>query len=150
MNQHSILKSFSELSNQELYQILNLRNEVFIIEQNCIYPDTDFKDQHCHHLMFFKELKLVAYARLVPAGISFDEVSIGRVITHSSARGTGLGKILMRKAMDECRLIYGNVPIRIGAQCYAKAFYNTLGFEESGEEYLEDGIPHIEMLAAAH
>jgi len=148
MSDQPILKSFSELSVEDLYKILHLRNEVFIIEQNCIYSDTDFKDQHCHHLMFFNASNLMAYARIVPPGISFKEASIGRVITHSGARGTGLGKILMRTALDECRKIYGNVPVRIGAQCYATNFYSALGFVESGQEYVEDGIPHIEMVVS--
>ena len=146
MSYQNIFKAFEALSVNELYQILRLRNEVFVVEQNCNYQDADDKDQHCHHLMMFKDEILVAYARLVPAGLSFDEVSIGRVITHSSVRGTGAGKLLMQAAIDKCREIYGGQAIRIGAQTYAKEFYSRLGFEETNIEFLEDGIPHLEMV----
>ncbi|KLT65674.1 GNAT family N-acetyltransferase [Pedobacter sp. BMA] len=146
MSYQNIFKAFEALSVNELYQILRLRNEVFVVEQNCNYQDADGKDQHCHHLMMFKDEMLVAYARLVPAGLSFDEVSIGRVITHSSVRGTGAGKLLMQAAIDKSREIYGDAAIRIGAQTYAKEFYARLGFEETDIEFMEDGIPHLEMV----
>lgn len=147
MKYHTLVKAFCDLSPDELYQIMRLRIEVFVIEQQCFYQDADNKDQHCHHLMLFKDNELVAYARIVPAGLSFEEASIGRVITSAQVRGTGAGKVLMETAMQTCRQIFGNVPIRIGAQTYAKAFYAALGFEASGDEFMEDGIPHIEMVA---
>ncbi|SDD49700.1 GNAT family N-acetyltransferase [Pedobacter soli] len=147
MKYHTLVKAFCDLSPDELYQIMRLRIEVFVIEQQCFYQDADNKDQQCHHLMLFKDNELVAYARIVPAGLSFEEASIGRVITSAQVRGTGAGKVLMEAAMQTCRQIFGNVPIRIGAQTYAQAFYAALGFETSGDEFMEDGIPHIEMVA---
>jgi len=146
MEYTSSIKSFTQLSPEELYQIMKLRIEVFIIEQECFYQDADDKDQHCHHLMLWNGENLVAYARLVPAGLSFTEVSIGRVITSAGVRGTGTGKILMKSAIAECKTLFGDVPIRIGAQTYAKAFYSGLGFEDTKIEFMEDGIPHLEML----
>ena len=140
------IKSFEELSTQELYQIMKLRIEVFIIEQQCLYQDADDKDQKCYHIMLIKDENLVAYARLVPVGLSFPEVSIGRVITSAEVRGTGAGKVLMNAAIEACKNIFGPVPIRIGAQTYAKDFYVGLGFEDTGTAFLEDDIPHIEML----
>lgn len=146
MEYTSSIKSFAKLSPEELYQIMKLRIEVFIIEQQCFYQDADDKDQHCHHVMLLKGENLVAYARLVPARLSFNEVSIGRVITSAEVRGTGAGKILMKLAIAECKRLFGDIPIRIGAQTYAKAFYSGLGFEDTGIEFMEDGIPHLEML----
>lgn len=147
MRYHTVVKAFPDLSPDELYQIMRLRIEVFVIEQQCFYQDADNKDQHCHHLMLLKDNELVAYARIVPAGLSFEEASIGRVITSAQVRGTGAGKVLMETAIKTSRALFGNVPIRIGAQTYAKAFYSALGFEASGSEFMEDGIPHIEMVA---
>jgi len=147
MKYHTVVKAFSDLSPDELYQIMRLRIEVFVIEQRCFYQDADNKDQHCHHLMLLEDKELVAYARIVPAGLSFEEASIGRVITSAQVRGTGAGKILMEAAIQTCRQLFGNVSIRIGAQTYAKAFYVALGFEASGSGFMEDGIPHIEMVA---
>lgn len=146
MEYTTIIKAFEKLSTEELYQIMKLRIEVFIIEQQCLYQDADDKDQKCHHLMLIKDETLVAYARLVPAGLSFPEVSIGRVITSAGVRGTGAGKVLMNAAIEACKNIFGPVPIRIGAQTYAKNFYTGLGFEDTGIAFLEDDIPHIEML----
>lgn len=140
------VKTFNTLTANELYHIMKLRIEVFIIEQQCFYQDADDKDQHCHHLMLLDGENLVAYARLVPAGLSFPEVSIGRVITSAEVRGTGAGKELMKLAIEECNKLFGHVPIRIGAQTYAKAFYSGIGFEETDIEFLEDGIPHLEMI----
>lgn len=149
MEYQIITKAFNELSAAELYQIMRLRIEVFIIEQACIYQDADQKDLHCHHLMLIKDGELAAYARILPSGLSFAEVSIGRVITSPKVRGTGAGKILMNATLEKSREIYGNVAIRIGAQTYAKAFYAALGFEETAVAFMEDGIPHIEMVAPA-
>lgn len=141
------IKKFEELTTTELYRIMQLRLAVFCVEQNCAYQDADGKDLKCIHLCGFDQVgELIAYSRIVPAGISFKEVSIGRVITSDKARGTGAGKELMKKSIDFIKKEYGNVPIRIGAQCYLIKFYSGFGFEIAGEEYLEDNIPHIEML----
>lgn len=140
------VKTFQELSTDELYVILRLRAEVFVVEQNCPYQDLDSKDQSCHHLMLYDSGELVAYCRLVPAGISYSENAIGRVISAPSHRGKGLGKKIMELAITYCEGIWGKGPIRLGAQVYAKGFYESLGFVAEGEEYLEDDIPHVEMV----
>lgn len=141
------IKSFEELINIELYDILRLRSEVFVVEQNCPYQDLDGKDLKSFHLVGRNENKeILAYARIVPAGISFKEISIGRVISSEKARGTGAGKELMKQAISFVKNKFGNIPIRIGAQCYLIKFYSGFGFEIASEEYLEDNIPHIEML----
>lgn len=139
-------KHFDELTNTELYSILSLRNKVFVVEQNCIYDDTDDKDLQCWHLSAWQKSNLVAYARVLPAGISFPESSIGRVITNHSHRKNGLGKELMKRAIEKIQTGFNEKKIRIGAQCYLVKFYNQLGFVVDSEEYLEDGIPHVEML----
>lgn len=146
MNLTPVLKSFQELSNEELYAVLRLRAEVFVVEQNCPYLDLDNKDQKCFHLLLYAGSDLSAYCRLVPAGLSYQEVAIGRVISAPAYRGKGLGKVVMERAISYCEDIFGKVPIRLGAQVYAKGFYASLGFEAEGEEYLEDGIPHVEMV----
>lgn len=139
-------KPFDELDPHELYQILRLRSEVFVVEQNCAYLDPDNKDQRSFHLSGWDNSFLVAYARLLPPGLAFEEASIGRVVTHAHYRKTGAGKALMNRAIEKT-LQQFNVPtIRIGAQLYLLSFYKSLGFQPSGPEYLEDGIPHIEML----
>lgn len=141
------IKKFEELSTTELYKIMQLRLAVFSVEQNCAYQDADGKDLKSVHLSGFDPSgDLVVYSRIVPPGISFKEVSIGRVISSNIVRGTGAGKELMNKSIDFIKKEYGNVPIRIGAQCYLIKFYSGFGFEIAGEEYLEDNIPHIEML----
>jgi ElaA protein len=151
------IKSFDELSTRELYTIMQLRLAVFSVEQNCAYQDADGKDLKCFHLSGCLtpalslqkgegKKELIVYSRIVPPGISFKEVSIGRVISSQKARGTGAGKELMNKSIEFIEKTYGKVPIRIGAQCYLIKFYSSFGFEISGEEYLEDNIPHIEML----
>ena len=142
------LKHFSELTTEELYKIFNLRLEVFSIEQNCAYQDADGKDLNSFHLMGLDEKeKLTAYSRILPAGIAFKEVSIGRVITSQKVRGTGLGKELMKKSMQAAEQKFGKTPIRIGGQCYLQKFYESFGFVIASEQYLEDNIPHVEMLS---
>lgn len=141
-----ICKSFDELTAGELYDSLYMRQEVFIEEQNCRVPDLDRKDRRCHHLMIYDQDTLVAYARLLPAGMTFQETSIGRVATHAKSRGTGLGKILMQEALRNCYAIYGKTPIRIAAQHYARKFYEKLGFTAVGEVYDHDGIDHVDMV----
>ncbi len=141
------IKPFNELSVEELYQIFNLRIAVFIVEQNCPYQDADWKDLKSFHLTGINENNdLVAYARILPVGIGFNEISIGRVITSQKVRGTGAGKDLMRNAIQFISKQYGDIPIRIGAQRYLTKFYSGLGFEIASEEYMEDNILHIEML----
>lgn len=139
-------KKFQELSTSELYAVLNLRNKVFVVEQNCPYLDTDQKDQQSYHLCGWQEDILVAYARILPPGLAFEEASIGRVVTDPDHRRAGFGIILMKEAIDRTLHIFEVSKIKIGAQLYLLSFYTSLGFQQSGEQYLEDGIPHIEML----
>ena len=140
-------KHFRELSAKELHAILALRCEVFIIEQNCPYLDPDHKDLHSFHVMGRAGEKLVAVSRIVEPGISYKEVSIGRVATSPAVRRTGTGKILMTKTMEYIRQHFGNVPVRISAQSYLQKYYEGYGFKRTEkEEYLEDDIPHVEML----
>ena len=139
------LKKFDDLSSMDLYNIMQLRNEVFVVEQHCVYQDADNKDQSSHHLMGLAESKLIAYARLIPPSLVYPEPSIGRGVTSSSLRRMGLGMELMQRAIQAIYELYGKGTIRIGAQLYLKSFYNSLGFNPTGDVYLEDGIKHIEM-----
>lgn len=148
-----MLKKFDDLSPHELYAILQLRNEVFAVEQNCVYPDLDNKDQPAYHLMgWSKGLlsenndKLIAYSRIIPPDIVYPEPSIGRVATSVSARGGGIGKQLMMLSIEHIYRIFGKRPVKIGAQLYLKNFYANFGFLLTGDVYLEDGIEHIEMV----
>lgn len=138
-------KHFKDLSSHELYAALRLRNEVFVVEQNCVFQDADNKDIFCYHLLLWDADILVAYARLVPPGLSYEAMSIGRVVTSKSVRGSGAGKILMQLAIDYCEKVFGTGPIHIGAQLYAEKFYAGFGFKQTGLVYDEDGIEHVEM-----
>jgi ElaA protein len=141
------IKHFSDLSTRELYEIIGLRIEVFVVEQNCPYQDADRKDHTSFHVMGFDgSHQLVAYSRVLPAGISFEETSIGRVCTSAKVRKKKAGKALMEQSLLFISQKYGFVPVRIGAQCYLKQFYSGLGFHIASSEYLEDNIPHVEML----
>ncbi len=146
MQLHWTIQAFDELSPRSLYAILQLRNEVFVVEQNCAYQDADNKDLKSLHLAGWDQEKLVAYARIIPPGISYDEASIGRVVSSPAYRGTGAGKELMNRAIEHCCSTFNCSSIKIGAQLYLRNFYGSLGFIPCSEEYLEDGIPHIEML----
>jgi ElaA protein len=135
-------RAFAELTVPELYAIVTLRERVFIVEQRCAYLDADGVDPVSRHLWATEQEAVRAYLRIVPAGAKFAELSIGRVITAPEARGTGLGRELMRRGIAAC----GDVPIRIGAQAHLQRFYGELGFVAASELYEEDGIPHIEMI----
>lgn len=140
-------KAFSELSIDELYELMVLRQEVFIVEQDCFYMDADSKDQKSHHLLGYDEVGcLVAYLRLVAPGVSYQEMSFGRIVTSKKVRGKGVGKLLMKQGIKQSELLYGKAANRISAQSYLIPFYHNFGFKTVGEEYLEDGIPHTEML----
>lgn len=144
------VRSFQELNVSELYELLRLRSEVFVVEQNCVFLDMDYKDQQCYHVLLFCEGKLAAYSRLVPPGLSYKEVSIGRVISSPAFRGVGMGKKIMELSIQECQEIFGKKDVRIGAQVYAAKFYASLGFVAEGDPYDEDGIAHIEMVRKAN
>lgn len=141
-----VVKKFDDLTPHELYAILQLRNEVFVVEQNCVFQDADDKDQHCWHYMGWKDGYLAAYIRIVPPGITYEYTSIGRVVSSPKARGTGIGRELMTNGITLTHKIFGDGPIKIGAQLYLKKFYESLGFIQSGEVYTEDGIDHIYMI----
>lgn len=147
MNIRWIIKPFQELSVIELYELIKLRLEIFVVEQNCSYQDADGKDLKSLHLMgYSNDGVLVAYCRILPAGISYAEVSIGRVVSSSLVRGSGVGKQLMLEALKCIEEKFGNSSVRISAQSYLLKFYESFGFKSLGKEYLEDNIPHMEML----
>lgn len=142
---HSI--PFSELSTQQLYQLLKLRVDVFVVEQNCPYSELDGKDTLAgvEHLLGYADAELVACSRLLPPGTSYDNTSIGRVATKQSARGDGLGHQLIKEALTRCEALWPNKTIDIGAQQHLENFYASHGFETISEMYLEDDIPHVDM-----
>lgn len=139
-------KTFDELSKQELYEMLQLRAEVFVVEQECAYQDVDGKDNKALHVLGFKDNKLVAYTRIFKPGFYFKEASIGRVVVLESQRQHKYGYQIMQASIAAIKEIFNESTIKISAQCYLKRFYNNLGFIETGEEYLEDGIPHMAMI----
>lgn len=138
---------WSELSRDDLYRALHLRQLVFVVEQTCAYLDLDGKDALAHHLFGERasDGKLLAYARLFPAGAAHEQAAIGRVVTHPDARRGGYGKALMREAIARVERMSPGAGVHIGAQAYLERFYGELGFRRCSENYLEDGIPHLEM-----
>ena len=144
-----VTKTFNELNANELYSLLRLRSEVFVVEQNCIFLDMDNNDQKAYHTIGFIGEEVVATTRLFDKNIMYDGYqSIGRVVGSPKHRGLGIGKALMQYSIQECERLFGKGPIKIGAQLYLKKFYNEQGFEQSGEVYLEDEIDHIPMIRA--
>jgi len=141
-------KTFNQLELDELYEILKLRQIVFVVEQNCPYLDVDNKDQDSFHLFLKgKHGEILAYTRLLPLGISYkDYIAIGRVVVGEKERKNGRGKKMMEIAIQKSKELFGNVPIKISAQSHLQSFYEYLGFEYTGEAYLEDEIPHIGMV----
>ncbi|MGF1721571.1 GNAT family N-acetyltransferase [Vibrio kyushuensis] len=138
---------FDQLTTLQLYQLLQLRVDVFVVEQNCPYPELDNKDiqQGVHHLLGYIDDRLVACARLLPRNISYADVSIGRIATSSKVRGTGLGNLLVHTALANCQTLWPGQSITIGAQEHLANFYASHGFTKISEMYLEDDIPHIDM-----
>ncbi len=136
------LREFRELSTSELYAIVELRERVFVVEQKCVYLDADGLDPRSRHLWAERDGAIVAYLRIVPAGAKYDELAIGRVVTAPEVRGSGLGRELMRRALDAI----GGAAVRISAQAHLEAFYSSLGFHTASLPYDEDGIPHVEMI----
>lgn len=140
------VKSFSELSTMELYNVLQLRSEVFVVEQDCVYQDIDGKDQKSLHVIGFKNDKVVAYTRIFKPGDYFELASIGRVVVAADERQHKYGYHIMKASITAIKSRYKEDRIKISAQTYLNRFYNNLGFKAIGEEYLEDGIPHIAMI----
>jgi len=140
---------FDSLTLMQWHDVLALRIDVFVVEQNCPYPEIDGKDPKSLHVFGESDGRIVAVARIVKPGISYPEVAIGRVATAMEYRSKGLGIELMDYCLQQIEVHFGNVPVRISAQSYLKQFYLNFGFAPTGKEYLEDGIPHLEMLKPA-
>ena len=137
---------FDYLDKKDLYNILKLRSEVFVLEQNCIYQDLDDIDFNAHHVLAFLEGRLVGHSRIIKKGFRYKNYSsIGRLVLKKEYRGYGNGFNLMKYSLDTCKTLYPDDNIKISAQCYLKSFYENLGFIKKGENYLEDGIPHCSM-----
>lgn len=144
---HFIVKHFDELSSKEVYELLLLREEVFQLEQNCLYKDIDGKDIYCYHVLLYVNEELAAYTRIVPEGISYrDFVSIGRVVSSTKWRNEGMGRNVMQKTMEVMEELFPEQDIKISAQAYLQKFYEDFGFVKISEPYLEDDIPHIAMV----
>lgn len=140
------IKPFSKLSTEELYQILKIRQQVFIVEQTCYYLDADGYDQQAVHIWAEKEGEILAYSRVFEPGIKYKEASIGRVLTNPNYRKNNLGKILIRFSINTIESRFRTQSIRISAQDYLLRFYSEFGFQDTGKKYLEDDIPHTEMV----
>ena len=141
-----IVKTFNELTTTELYDILHLRSEVFVVEQDCVYQDIDYKDQKAFHVIGIKNHQIIAYARVFDSGDYFKKPSIGRIVVKESERKFKYGYQLVESSIQFIQDNFQEKDILISAQTYLTKFYNSLGFMQIGEGYLEDGIPHIKML----
>lgn len=141
-----IVKPFKELTINELYGLLKLRSEVFVVEQDCIYQDIDEKDKKAIHVLGLINEEIVAYSRIFKPGDYFEEVAIGRVVVDKKYRGFGYANDIMNFSIQKTEELFNQPKIKVSAQTYLKKFYNNLGFNQVGEEYLEDGIPHIAMV----
>jgi ElaA protein len=147
MNLKKIIQPFSALSLDHLHDIIALRIKIFVIEQDCPYQDLDGKDKLAYHLFYTNtKNEVVAATRILPQNISYTEVSIGRVVVDESCRGTGIGHLIMKESMDFVLAEFGRVDVRLSAQKHLENYYGKHGFMSTGKEYLEDGIPHVEML----
>ena len=140
------IKLFKELTVEDLYEISKIRNEVFVVEQNCVYQDCDDKDKEAYHLFIRDKQEIIAYLRILGREVSYQEVSIGRVLSNKNYRGQGFGRAIMMKAIEFINNTLNENEVRISAQEYAIPFYETVGFKVISESYLEDNIPHVEML----
>ncbi len=140
------IKSFEELSGAEIYEILKIRQQVFIVEQTCYYLDADGSDEKAIHIWAEKKGQIVAYCRIFDEKIKYPEASLGRVLTHPEFRNVSLGKILVKIALNTIETKFRTTTVRISAQDYLLRFYEEFGFWSTGKSYLEDDIPHTEML----
>jgi ElaA protein len=141
-----VIKNFNELGSDELYEILKLRSEVFVVEQECIYEDCDGKDKKSYHLFAEQNGEILVYLRILEKGVSYNEISIGRVLSNKKYRGRGFAKQMMLRAIEFIERYLNEKEIRISAQVYLLDFYSSFGFDKVSDVYLEDDIPHIEML----
>lgn len=142
----SVIKTFNELSTADIYSMLQLRSEIFVVEQNCAYQDIDDKDQNALHLLLKKNNYLIGYSRMFKPGDYFKQASIGRVLVKKNERKNKYGSLLMQLSIKAIKDTFNEKKIKISAQIYLIGFYKKLGFLPEGEEYLEDGIPHVAML----
>ena len=140
-----VKKKWSDISLEELYSVLRLRSEVFVVEQDCVYQDIDNKDQIAIHLLGYINKELIAYSRLFNEGDYFKETSFGRAIIKKENRGQGYGDELIKESLKTIKNYYGNKKVKISAQAHLKSFYSKHAFIAKGKEYLEDGIPHVSM-----
>ncbi|WP_318511045.1 GNAT family N-acetyltransferase [Photobacterium leiognathi] len=140
--------SFAQLTPHQLYDALKLRSDIFVVEQTCVYPDLDDNDREddVYHLLGYQDGKLIAYLRLLRPGLTYDNVSIGRVVTAREARGNGIGHELIKQGLANAARLWPNATIEIGAQEHLIHFYRQHGFEQTSDMYLEDGIPHVDMI----
>lgn len=143
---HVVIKSFHELTTHELYQLLQLRSQVFVVEQNCVYQDIDGKDEKALHVLGFKNEKIIAYTRIFKPKHYFNLASIGRVVVAENERKFGYGHTIVEYSISAIETEFKETEIKISAQLYLKNFYEKHGFKQVGEGYLEDGIPHIAMV----
>lgn len=143
-----LIKDFSNLGRQELYELLQMRSEIFVVEQDCVYQDIDGKDQEALHVLGYENSRLVAYTRCFPPGLYFKEAAIGRVLVRESARGKSFGHQILKASIRAIEDHFESSEIKISAQVYLTDFYEAHGFRQIGEGYLEDGIPHIGMFRA--
>ena len=143
MNMELVIKHYTELTPMELYEILRVRSAVFVVEQKCVYLDLDGNDHRAYHVTLWEEGKILAYLRVLEKGVTLDEVAIGRVLT--TVRGKGYANVILEAGIKTAREGYGAKRIKLEAQTYARGVYEKFGFRRSSEEFLEDGIPHIEM-----
>jgi ElaA protein len=141
-----VTKNFKDLTVDDLYAILQLRSEVFVVEQDCVYQDIDYKDQKAVHVIGYKNNKIVAYTRLFKPNDYFELASIGRVVVAKDERQHKYGNQIMEASITAISSIFKETDIKISAQCYLEKFYNNLGFKSTGDTYLEDGIPHMAMI----
>jgi ElaA protein len=141
-----IVKQFKELTINELYGLLKLRSEVFVVEQDCVYQDIDEKDKKAIHVLGLINEEIVAYSRIFKPGDYFEEAAIGRVVVDKKYRGFGYANNIMNFSIQKAEELFNQSKIKVSAQTYLEKFYNNLGFNQVGEEYLEDGIPHIAMV----
>lgn len=142
------VKTFEELTIHELHDLLQLRSEVFVVEQDCVYQDIDGKDHKALHIIGKKEGTIVAYTRFFPPGIYFEEAAIGRVVVAKNQRKHKFGNDIMTASIDAIKATYNTTQIKLSAQTYLIKFYESHGFTPTGKEYLEDGIPHIAMITS--
>lgn len=141
-----ILSHFDALTVSQLYDVLKFRQQIFVVEQNCVYPDLDGIDSGCHHLIGYRNNEIICCSRILPAGLKYKQASIGRIALKKELRGSGIANTLVEKSLGELFMLHGKVPVKIGAQAHLEKFYMRFGFKTISLPYDEDGIMHIDMM----